>query len=188
MIQQELDDILYLQLIVARLGEKEMMNWWNTDIVFKLGGSAFLHNLLGEIIAPLSAGEAIIEAAKRKEQSLLKDFPSTSVPFSLFVPEPQVQIALKERMRHFKQYPEDLPEKISNILNSRTDFSIQNLKDLILNPEKFEFSDTSFGKKLLKTDRLSVKERLLMLVAGIVSNKKNQYTLYYAEGTHSVVS
>ncbi len=138
MNQQDLDDILYYQLIIARLGEKELMNWWNTDIAFELGGSAFLNDLLGETMAPISAAEGLLEAARLKEQSLFKDIPSSVTPVSLFLPEPQIQILLKERVRHFKRYPEDLPGNISDILNSKTDFTIQDLKNLVINPKKTE--------------------------------------------------
>ncbi len=55
----DLDKIFYTQLVIARLGEKELMNWWNTDVAYKLGGAAFLRRLLGKTIAPLAAGELI---------------------------------------------------------------------------------------------------------------------------------
>ena len=33
-----LDFLLLLQLTVARLGEKELLGWWNTDIVYNRRG------------------------------------------------------------------------------------------------------------------------------------------------------
>jgi hypothetical protein len=36
---ENLDQLLYCQLIIARLGEKELLAWWNTDIAYKLGGA-----------------------------------------------------------------------------------------------------------------------------------------------------
>ena len=185
MNSQELDVILYNQLIVARLGEKELMNWWNTDISYELGGFAFLKDLLGETMAPLAAAEAILEAAKLKEQALLKDIPASTNPISLFVPESQVQVLLSERMRHFKRYPEDVPENISNIMNSKTDFSIQDLKGLIVNSIIADFSETSFGKMLLNVDSISAKERSLILAEGAADNDKNQYTLNYYSGANN---
>ncbi len=68
---KDLDKIFHIQLIIARLGEKELMNWWNTDAAYKLGGAAFLQRLLGKTIAPLAAGEAVLEAARLKESSLI---------------------------------------------------------------------------------------------------------------------
>lgn len=55
------------------MGEKELMNWWNTDAAYKLGGAPFLQRLLGKTIAPLAAGEAVLEAARLKETSLISE-------------------------------------------------------------------------------------------------------------------
>jgi hypothetical protein len=38
--------ILYTQLIIARMGEKELMSWWNTDIAHEMGGADFLGRLV----------------------------------------------------------------------------------------------------------------------------------------------
>ncbi len=45
-----LDSILLIQLTVARLGEKELLSWWNTDICYKLGGADFLKRLVGLVL------------------------------------------------------------------------------------------------------------------------------------------
>jgi len=52
MTNNEIDTILYIQLVIARLGEKELMNWWNTDIAYEMGGGDFLERLLGKTMAP----------------------------------------------------------------------------------------------------------------------------------------
>jgi hypothetical protein len=54
-----LDSILLLQVAVARLGETELMGWWDTDIAYKLGGAYFLQRLVGPRLAPLAAGEGV---------------------------------------------------------------------------------------------------------------------------------
>ena len=80
MLQQDnLDKILYIQLTIARLGEKELMSWWNTDVVYKLGGADFLQRLVGEIIAPLAAGEASVTG---------NDFP---IPLTIQITEPNTK-------------------------------------------------------------------------------------------------
>lgn len=73
-----LDQILYTQLVIARLGEKEVKNWWNTDIVFEMGGADFLKRLVGEKLAPLSAGEGILQAAYLKEKAIHNQIPNNS--------------------------------------------------------------------------------------------------------------
>jgi hypothetical protein len=50
----DIDKILHTQLIIARMGEKELMNWWNTDIAYKMGGADFLKRLRRYPCAPFS--------------------------------------------------------------------------------------------------------------------------------------
>ena len=107
MNEKEIDQILYTQLIIARKGEKELKNWWNTAIVFEICGDDFLRWLIGEKSAPFSTGEAILKAAFIKEQTILSQIPDGSY-FRLFCPNPHVDIALKDRLRYFKRYPYDI--------------------------------------------------------------------------------
>ena len=46
MRKSDTDKIIHTQLIIARMGEKELMNWLNTDIAYELGGADFLKRLL----------------------------------------------------------------------------------------------------------------------------------------------
>ncbi len=57
------DKILYIQLIIARMGEKELRNWWNTDMAYEGGGGDFLQRLLGDTLAPLAAAEGIVKGS-----------------------------------------------------------------------------------------------------------------------------
>ena len=98
-----LDSLLLLQLTVARLGEKELLGWWNTDIVYKLGGADFLNRLVGSTFAPLAAGEAVLMAARMKEEQGLAAIPGESA-YTLFCPEPRLRSELTHRFRHFKTY------------------------------------------------------------------------------------
>jgi len=111
--------ILYLQLVIARLGEKELMNWWNTDIVYEIGGADFLKRLLGDTIAPISAAEGVLKAAYLKESQIINQIPDNQKVYSLFCPELEVDIAIEKQIRYFKSYPENIPEKISKILDPK---------------------------------------------------------------------
>ena len=143
MRKSDIDKILYTQLIIARMGEKELMNWWNTDIAFNLGGADFLKRLLGDALAPLSAGEGILKAAQLKDSQFIKDIPNSQEVFTLFKPEHEVNTAIEERLRHFKRYPEDLPEEIAQILDPDKDWSIEELSNLISISEPAECTGTS---------------------------------------------
>ena len=180
--QNDLDKIFYIQLVIARLGEKELMNWWNTDAVYKLGGAAFLQRLLGKTIAPLAAGEAILEAARLKESSLISEIPDNKQVFSLFKPEPKLYTALNERMRHFKRYPDDIPAEIVSILDPGKDWTSGDLVDLINVPDVLQSSGTSFGRLFEKSPGQSMNGIMLTLASGITASEKGNYTLCYYQG------
>ncbi len=182
----DLDKIFYTQLVIARLGEKELMNWWNTDVTYKLGGAAFLQRLLGKTIAPLAAGEAILEAARLKESSLISEIPENQLIFSLFKPEPKLNTALKERMRHFKRYPDDIPGEIAQILDPDKDWTPGELVDLINVPDSLKSSGTSFGRLFEKSPGQNMAATLngimLILASGITVCEKGKYILCYYQG------
>ncbi|NQT60102.1 MAG: BREX-6 system BrxE protein [Bacteroidetes bacterium] len=186
MHQNDVDKIFFTQLVIARLGEKELMNWWNIDVAYKLGGAAFLQRLLGNTIAPLAAGEALLEAARLKESSLISEIPDNKQVFSLFKPEPRLNTALKERMRHFKRYPDDIPAKIASILDPEKDWTPGDLADLINIPDVPQFSGTSFGRLFEKSPEQSMTDTLngimLILASGITDCEKGNYTLCYYQG------
>jgi len=194
--QNDLDKIIYIQLVIARLGEKELMNWWNTDIAYELGGAAFLQRLLGNTIAPLAAGEAILEAARLKESSLISEIPGNKQVFSLFKPEPGLNTALKERMRHFKRYPDDIPDEIVSILDPGKNWTSRELVSLINVPDRSQSTGTSFGRLFEKSPEQSMisffNGILLILASGITAHekgcKKDNYTLCYYQGeTHASI-
>jgi len=178
----DLDKILHTQLIIARLGEKELMNWWNTDIAFNLGGADFLKRLVGNTLAPLAAAEGILKAAQLKDSQLVEVMPNSDQVFTLFKPEPEVHIAIEERLRHFKRYPEDLPEEITHILDAEKDWSIEELSKLISAEVPVESNGTSFGKEIDKTVGLGIADIMNNLASLIKTNEKDNYVLSYYKG------
>ncbi len=117
-----LDSILALQLAVGRLGEKELCGWWNVDLVHRLGGADFLQRLADARMAPLAAGEGLLLAAGKAEDEKLAGMPQGIA--TLFRPAAAVQVAIYQRWRHFKAWPEDLPEALARLLNPDTDWTV----------------------------------------------------------------
>jgi hypothetical protein len=144
------DHLLYLQLAVARLGERELQGWWNTDIAYKLGGAGFLERITSPLMAPYSAGAGVLLAARLLEESLLESIPGNPA-YSLFSPPLPLRNELTRRYQHFKRYPEDTPEEIRAILDINTDWTAAMLRDLIkqetggITPE---YEGTSFGREI----------------------------------------
>lgn len=111
MNDSDLDQIVGLQVAVARLGEKTFRFWWNSDIADIDGGADLLVRLVGKEIAPLSVIEALLLVAQQTEERLLAAIPAPPA-YSLFCPEPALRRALHNRFRHFKTYPEELPDRL----------------------------------------------------------------------------
>lgn len=179
MRKSDTDKILYTQLIIARMGEKELMNWWNTDIAYEGSGGDFLQRLLGDTLAPLAAAEGILKAARLKEVQLIEEMPDNQNVYTLFRPEAQVEIALKERLRYFKRYPESLPEEISQILDPKKDWQPDALANLIQPENRPEFTGSSFGKEIQKKTGLGITDIMTSLAAIARTNEKGRYVLPY---------
>jgi len=179
----DIDNIIKTQLIIGRMGEKELMNWWNTDIAYEMGGADFLKRLLGDTLALLASGEAILKAAHLKESQLINKFPGNQTVFSLFRPEPEVDVAIEDRLRHFKRYPEDLPEEIAHILDPKKDWTSKDLANLISTDTAFKPTGSSFGKEISKTIGLGIADLMTRLASIIKTNEKNRYVLCYYRNT-----
>ncbi|MFK5914600.1 MAG: BREX-6 system BrxE protein [Woeseiaceae bacterium] len=183
MHKSDTDKIIHTQLIIARMGEKELMNWWNTDIAYELGGADFLKRLLGNTLAPLAAGEGILKAAQLKDQQSIKAMPNFNnreqQTYSLFSPEPEIAVAIHERLRHFKRYPEDIPEEISQILDPKKDWQVEELADLIATNSTNDFTGTSFGKEIEKKLGEGITELMSQLASLVATNEKGNYVLSY---------
>lgn len=178
-----IDKVLYIQLIVARLGEKELMNWWNTDIAYQDGGADFLGRLLGKTMAPLSAGEGILRAAYLKEMQTINEMPNSDTVCTLFRPEPEVAVGIEERYRHFKRYPESFPEDMAGILDPKKDWDASQLMELIKPDSPVKSSKTSFGVEITKPQGIGIPEVMEMMASAITSNEKGRYALaYYKKG------
>jgi len=182
MTRSNTDKILYLQLIIARMGEKELMNWWNTDIAYEMGGADFLKRLLGETLAPLAAAEGILKAAHLKEMQLIEDMPDNQTVHTLFRPEPDVEMALQERLRYFKRYPETLPKEIAHILDPKKDWQSEELFNLIQPETLPDFMGSSFGREIQKNLGVGIVDVMTTLAAITKTNEKGRYVLsYYSE-------
>ena len=182
MRRSDIDKILYIQLIIARMGEKELMNWWNTDIAYEMGGADFLKRLLGDTLAPISAGEGILRAAYLKESQLINEMPDNQKVYSLFRPEPEVDGAIEERLRYFKRYPESLPEELSQILDPKKDWKPNELSDLIQSEKAPESIGSSFGREIVKAVGLGMSDVIKTMASIVKTNEKDRYVLsYYRE-------
>jgi len=182
----DLDAILALQMVVARLGERELCNWWNVDLAYKLGGADFLGRLTDPVMAPLAVGEGLLRAAGLKEDELLAALPAGAV--SLFRLEAGVQVALGRRWRHFKNWPDDLPATLAELLNPETDWTAQSLgayRDRLcagtLRPRS---EATAFGLLVHPEAGWTALDLARALALCFDPAAKGRFTLNYCRGSH----
>lgn len=112
---ERLDTILAVQIAVARLGEKPFRFWWNSDIADADGGADLLQRMVGAEMCLFAVADGLLLTARRAEARLLAEIPAPHA-YSLFLPEPALRVALQRRLRHFKTYPDDLPQQIASLL------------------------------------------------------------------------
>jgi len=191
----EIDEILHLQLIVARLGERELLSWWNTDIAYKLGGADFLGRLLGKEMAPLAAAEGILAAARGKEEALVAAIPGAPC-CSLFCPPSGLRNELGYRLSHFKRYLDDTPAEITAILDSGTEWTVESLRALLRDATKdattgagtgADYEGTSFGRELRLSGRVAglgpaggdEAAMMRVLAAAYIGLEKGRFSLPY---------
>lgn len=181
-----LDHILALQLTIARLGEKELCNWWNLDITYKFGGADFLLRLTGKAMAPLAAGEGLLLAAGQREAELSARIPERVV--TLFQPVASVQMALLHRFRHFKAYPSDLPEVLALLLDPERDWKIAELvahRDKLCTGTKApQVEATAFGHLCKVPADMSPLDIAKALALSFNATAKGTLVLSYCRESH----
>jgi hypothetical protein len=189
---RDLDTILTLQIAVARLGEKPMRFWWNSDIADADGGADLLHRLVGPEMAPLSIVEGVLLSASRTEERLLARIPAPPA-YSLFCLEPKLRIALRRRARHLKSYPDEVPSEIRTLVDGGMSSEGATAEDLVGVVEAADQGgavsvseeQTSFGTEL-KLDAVPGEDRALALAVALarvaIRAPRGDYTLpYYRE-------
>lgn len=177
-----LDRILTLQLAIARLGEKDLMNWWAVKIAHQNSGADFLERLVGPEMAILSAGDGLLLAAALKEQEILKQIPGQSV-YTIFHPEPEIGQALAGRYRHYKRYPASVPESVRTVLDPAREMDAAALFTLMGAGKAVTYAGTRFGREItLQKDR-GPEERMQALASVLAPEDRGTYPLPYYWGS-----
>lgn len=178
-----LDEILKIQLLIARLGEKESMNWWNLDISFEEGGADFLTRLVGDThpnLPALSIADGLLLACNQYEENLIAQ--SGQSLASLFSPEPELLFSLKERLRYFKKYPDTLPDTLIQVLDSSKEWTTSDVQELLAIDSLPSFEGTTVGCKVPIDSGIGVLDSIKSLTSVILGFPKGQYSLAYFQG------
>jgi len=178
-----LDQILELQIKIARAGEQERLCWWRVDATDSYGGGDFFLRLV-DSISGLCAVEAAIEGAKMLERQKLSEAGIGYEVITLFHPEFNVKMQINERWMHIKNNPDDVPASIRLLLDHELKFDKQALTKELEGYPKPSYERSPFGRKMrgnLSEDPLMQMRQLASLlppleIAGFT--KQNRYFRY----------
>ena len=173
-----LDRILTLQLAIARLGEKDCMNWWAVKIAHQHSGADFLERLVGPEMAVLAVGDGLLQAAALAEQEILKKIPGEAV-FTIFHPEPELLSALSGRFRHYKRYPASVPESVRSILDPTRKMDAVFLFAETGAGKAVKYTGTTFGREITLPKGQDPETRMRALASVLGPDDRGAYPLPY---------
>lgn len=151
----EIDHILHIQILFARLGERERFGWWRLmDATDVNGGGGFFKRFLAEghsIFRELAAAEAAILAAKQIEKARIRGYNSQIQVQTIYCGSPAWEADLNSRWAHWKKYPSDIPEKTRLILAATAGKGqlIAELKTAVAGAETTDFEKTILGHRII---------------------------------------
>lgn len=186
---EDLDSILSIRFLVARLGESPRFAWWdkNLDATDLDGGGTFFRKLLpsdDQLIGEISAMEAIVSSAKDFEWKKLKDAKNQTITLSIFIAPPYLESELSDRIFHLKRFPSEISSNIKKIINSsaKKEELLEEFKNISINESNPNTEGTAFGVKLkekISSKDISVSHFRNLLSA--ISLKKGEWSFPYYE-------
>jgi hypothetical protein len=175
-----IDQLLELQIKIARAGESERLCWWRIDATDQLGGGDFFQRLVGQELSGLAAIEAALAGAKIKEKNLLEEAGlSTQTAITLFHLPLETQNQLNERMRFFKSHPEQIPEDLRALFRHETEFKAQDLERELNTYPKPSYERSAFGRKIRGGLPEDVIQQARQLASLLLPLEKQHYPLPY---------
>ncbi|MCG6146503.1 BREX-6 system BrxE protein [Leptospira bandrabouensis] len=185
----DLDSILSMRFLVARLGEAHRFCWWdkNLDATDFEGGGSFFRKLLpsdNHIVGQISAVEAVVLSAKEFELKKLRDAKNQKVSLSIFIAPPYLESELSDRIFHWKRFPSETPDSLKKIIDSKLEREalLDEFKNIISIDTDITTEGTSFGMKLkekFNIDEINVRHFQNLLKA--ISLKKGEWSFPYYE-------
>lgn len=182
-----LDEILVLQLQIARAGEKERLSWWRVDATDALGGGDFYQRLLGNA-SRLAAAETALAGAKAREALLFQERGiAEDTVFTLFHPPFALAVALRERWQHFKSYSEELPPDLSHLLDHELSFAKGEFEAWLQELPRPSFERSTLGRRMRGVWPENDLEQMQSLAALLLPLEEKYPLPYYpADAAQSV--
>ena len=184
---EDLDSILWMRFLVARLGEAPCFAWWDKslDATDFDGGGSFFQKLVPDEnlkIGYISAIEAVIESARSLELKKSKLANNQDIQLSIFHCPPEIESDLNDRIFHLKRFPSEIPEYISKILDSKAgkEMLVEELKSVIKKNEKPKSEGTTIGLKILeKFDLRNFSISQYYSLASLIELKQGEWIFPY---------
>jgi hypothetical protein len=174
-----LDQILALQLKIARAGELERLSWWRVDATDADGGGDFYQRLLGKA-SRQAAAETAMAGAKARELILFQErgIAEGSI-YTLFHPPFKLDVALRERWQHFKNYPEDLPSELAQLLDHELSFDKGEFEAWLQTLPRPSFERSTLGRRMRGDWPAGDLERMQSLAALLIPLEVKYPLPYY---------
>lgn len=146
-MKQTLDDILALQILVAKAGETERLNWWRIDATDEAGGGDFFQRLVGSL-SPMASTEAALKGAAAKELEIMQNASIDHEMVSLFHLPGELQIQVQERWGFYKKHPEQLPEALQQLIAHDWTFESSAFEATLAGIDKPSYERSPLGRKV----------------------------------------
>jgi hypothetical protein len=186
-MEQRFQEILLYQLAVGRMGESCRKNWWNVDSTDRLGGFSILEQFFmgnqksHHSFSRLISGEAILQAAKLQEKTLLEQNSQKKNLYGLFFLPFGWNHKIEEVWAHYKSYPLETPNEVLNILNP--DMGTTQLSELIesiFRGVTCDYETTPVGLKI-QYKSLGIVDTVKNMASLTIQHSGSTYPLVYFE-------
>jgi hypothetical protein len=173
-----LDQILELQIKIARAGEKHRLSWWNVDATDTDGGGDFFKMLVGRL-SEMSAIEIALVGARLLEKEKIKNARISFEVLSIFNPGAEITIQLSKRWEQLKVNPEIIPDIIKSLLDHNLEFDKEGFQKELETFTKPSYEKTALGRMVrgqLSEDPLKGVQQLASL---LIPFEENNYPFPY---------
>jgi hypothetical protein len=166
---ESLDAIIALQMTIARAGELERLSWWNVDATDIRGGGDFFTRLVGES-SGIAAIDTAIAGARHHEEKLLSHLPNKDRFVTLFHPDFELHLQLRERWNHLTRNTDTIAGYMASLMDHHSTFDRPALESLLKSFPRPPFEISTIGLQIKGTppgDPLVCMQQLAALLLPI---------------------
>ncbi len=173
-----LDQILELQIKIARAGETERLSWWNVDATDIDGGGDFFKRLVGKL-SEMSALETTLVGARLLEKEKISKAGIGFEILSVFNPGSEITIQLARRWDQLKINPDIIPAAIKALLAHDLAFDKAEFQAELETYKRPSHERTALGRMVRGQLSENPLERVQQLASLLVPFEEKTYPFPY---------